>query len=381
MSGVAGLTVLTNVGGINGTLEFDRRGRITFADLSSNLSINGVTYRLENNLKTLAYDIARGPKEAYALADVFDASGDGVNTSSPIEATFEGTFSGLGNVISNLTVIDNTQYDSVGLFYHIAKPGTLNAVRLSHVVMQGRDSVGGLAALSDGTVNGSEMSGRLVGGMTGGLVGQNNGKVEFSHATASIRTLVNAGSGGLVGYNTGTIERSWAAGAISGYDATSAGGLVGANSGHIAGDFSTDTVGCDNYCGGLCASNTGTVVNSYATGPVSNRTNSFDVGGFIGINYGTADTSYSTGRVKGDHGDVGGFFGADRGSAESSYWDTDTSGTDVGSGDGDESGITGLTTKQLQSGLPNGFDPKVWAENSNINGGLPYLINNLPPAK
>ncbi|HEY6578573.1 MAG TPA: hypothetical protein VIY09_04570 [Rhizomicrobium sp.] len=43
-------------------------------------------------------------------------------------------------------------------------------------------------------------------------------------------------------------------------------------------------------------------------------------------------------------------------------------------------GITGLTTTQLQSGLPQGFDPTVWAENPKINGGLPYLIAN-PPRK
>ena len=31
--------------------------------------------------------------------------------------------------------------------------------------------------------------------------------------------------------------------------------------------------------------------------------------------------------------------------------------------------ITGLTTAQFQSGLPAGFDPTVWREKSNINGG------------
>jgi hypothetical protein len=48
-------------------------------------------------------------------------------------------------------------------------------------------------------------------------------------------------------------------------------------------------------------------------------------------------------------------------------------------GDGNVAGITGLTTAQFQSGLPTGFDPKIWAENPNINNGLPYLINNPPP--
>jgi len=40
--------------------------------------------------------------------------------------------------------------------------------------------------------------------------------------------------------------------------------------------------------------------------------------------------------------------------------------------------ITGLTTQQLQSGLPNGFGPKIWAQDPNIDDGLPYLRSNPP---
>jgi hypothetical protein len=28
--------------------------------------------------------------------------------------------------------------------------------------------------------------------------------------------------------------------------------------------------------------------------------------------------------------------------------------------------------------LPKGFDPKIWNKDSNVNGGLPYLIANPP---
>ncbi|HEX3431633.1 MAG TPA: GLUG motif-containing protein [Rhizomicrobium sp.] len=380
--GVAELAILTNGGSSKGSFEFGKRGRITFANLSSQLTINGILYRLENNLKNLAYDIARMPRGAYALAGDYDASGDGVYTSPPIGAEFSGTFSGLGSVISNLTVVDHIQYDYVGLFYHVSKNGAVNAVRLSHVVMQGLGTVGGLAGVSDGTVSGSETSGRLVGGLTGGLVGQNNGTIEYSHATDRIKALVNGVSGGLVGENTGTITNSWSAGSISGRDSTSAGGLVAYNTGNIAQGFSTDTVTCENYCGGLSATNTGTIINSYSTGSVSGYASSFDVGGFIGVNYngGVAKSSYSTGVVSGKrNGDVGGFFGADQGSADSSYWDTETSGTDFGSGDGNDSGITGLTTEQFQAGLPSGFDPKVWVEDPSVNNGFPYLLANRPP--
>jgi hypothetical protein len=61
------------------------------------------------------------------------------------------------------------------------------------------------------------------------------------------------------------------------------------------------------------------------------------------------------------------------------YWDTTASGTEQGDGNGEVSGLTGLTTQQLTAALPAGFDPAIWTEASNINNGLPYLINNPPP--
>ena len=81
-------------------------------------------------------------------------------------------------------------------------------------------------------------------------------------------------------------------------------------------------------------------------------------------------------------GPLGGFIGDDiDGDFSDCYWDTTTSGTDNGTGEGNVSGITGLTTEQLQSGLPAGFDPTIWAQNPKINHGFPYLITNPPRDK
>ena len=55
-----------------------------------------------------------------------------------------------------------------------------------------------------------------------------------------------------------------------------------------------------------------------------------------------------------------------------SYWDTQTSGQTTSAGG------TGLTTAQLESGLPAGFDSTVWGSNRRINHGYPYLLA-LPP--
>jgi hypothetical protein len=79
--------------------------------------------------------------------------------------------------------------------------------------------------------------------------------------------------------------------------------------------------------------------------------------------------------------DVGGFAGIiyDTNSTSNGYWDVTTSGTNNGTGNGNVPNVTGLTTSQLKSGLPSGFDPATWAEKKNINNGFPYLIANPPP--
>ena len=106
------------------------------------------------------------------------------------------------------------------------------------------------------------------------------------------------------------------------------------------------------------------------------------VGGFIGSN--TAGlhiaTSYSLGSVSGGSAaTVGGFIGEDFTSdgLSSVYWSLDTSGvSDPSKGAGNlanDPGITGLTTAQFQSSLPEGFSSAIWAEKSGVNGGYPYL--------
>jgi hypothetical protein len=136
------------------------------------------------------------------------------------------------------------------------------------------------------------------------------------------------------------------------------------------------------YIGGFAGANQGTIANSYSTGSAQGQGQSPNVGGFIGLNASsdTVSTSYSTGAVTDTGGFFGGFIGDDdAGVFSDCYWDTDTSGLDNGTGQGNVSGITGLTTSQFQSGLPSGFDPTVWAENPNINNGFPYLVANPPP--
>jgi len=258
-------------------------------------------------------------------------------------------------------------------------------------------TVGGLVGLNSGTISnaGAALTVNSCDECeVGGLVGVNGGTISASNATGALSAQI---VGGLAAENPlGTIENSWASTAVTttgtGF---SAGGLVSGNDGTISQSFATGTVSASatgTLEGGLVGDSGSAlnVSNCYATGSVTGKDGA-RLGGLIGresfrSTTSTLQASYSTGLVTGgaNGGIVGGFIGLDDiASVTSAYWDTTTSGiTNSSQGAGSPSnapGITGLTTTQLQSGLPSGFDPGVWAENPGINNGLPYLIANPPP--
>jgi hypothetical protein len=174
-----------------------------------------------------------------------------------------------------------------------------------------------------------------------------------------------------------TIYDSYATGRVTAGRKSFAGGLAGEGGGE--GNFATGSVtaGSGSYVGGVGGIEDGPG-NSYATGAVTGGDSSY-VGGFAGLAY--VSDSYSTGKAAGGTGSyVGGFAGELGNDASGAYWDTTTSGTNVGVGHGNNAGVTGLTTTQFQSGLPAGFSKKIWHEDPNINGGLPYLRANPPPS-
>src|SRR5207249_3811641 len=81
---LAGLTIRTNDGGKKGTFLFGTGGNVTFANLSSSLSVNKLSYTLVNSLPALASAVAANSSGAYALANNYDASQDGTYTSPPV---------------------------------------------------------------------------------------------------------------------------------------------------------------------------------------------------------------------------------------------------------------------------------------------------------
>lgn len=257
-------------------------------------------------------------------------------------------------------------------------------------VHAGDDSyVGGLIGDSGSYgLNHVYATGAVYGGYdntAGGLIGYNSSPVTASYATGRVTTGGDSYTGGLIGEMlTGSaLNRVYATGEVNGGYDTDAGGLVGyISSGTIDKAFATGAVtGEDGDYGGLVGYNSSgnDITDTYATGTVVGGESSY-VGGLVGYNAGAIATSYSTGYVAGDAGYVGGFVGDDAaGTYTHDYWDKTTSGTTSAGGGGAVTGVTGRTTTQLKAGLPGGFDPNIWAEDSQVNGGLPYLIGVPPP--
>ena len=275
----------------------------------------------------------------------------------------------------------------------------------------GSTRAGGLTAQNNGRILRSYATGAVSGGNqgVGGLVGFNSSgtpTIVDSYATGAV-TATSFG-GGLVGINSvgASIDNSYAAGTVGVTSSTVStlfgGGLIGSNSGAVTRSHATGAVDVTSTyaaatatsAGGLIGSNgsTATLTQSYATGAASavSAAGTTTTGGLIGRNVGgaTATQSYATGAASatstagsamaggliGSHSSTGavtqtyatgtasavstsstavagGLIGSVTGTAAatSSYWDTDTSGRANAVGSGASTGITGLTTSQMQN--------------------------------
>jgi len=427
-AGKGALTLTDNDGGSGGAIVYGPKGRFIIRNISDRLVIDGEPYLVDVSIQSLAGDIDAKPAGNFALSDNYNARKDGTYNGSPVAIEFMGNFDGLGNTVSNLKINSGE-----GLFYEAT--GTLRNIHLVNVSVTGPDvdenPVGALVGWELGSVEGATSSGSVSssgsadGYPVGGLIGDGNIVTNCS-STATVQSDVAQDIGGLVGA-VGTVSYSSASGPVTGAAesepvvgglaglansvvgsfATGAvtvtgsgyvarvGGLVGMSDDGVSGSFANGDVSAPDgaAAGGLVGyAYEGAIANSYATGAISGGS-SADVGGLIGEvprdTKASIATSYSTGAPSGGANSwIGGVLGIDDtkygcGCFTDTYWDTTSSGiTDLEQGAGfppNEPGIAGLTTALLQSGLPAGFDPSVWAENPDINDGLPYLIATPPP--
>ena len=319
VKGMSGMSLVINDGGAGGTLWFSSKGHIAFDNLSSQLSINGTTFTLAGDIKTLASDIGANSSGNFALANSYNAENDGTYTSSPLPG-FGGIFTGLGNTISNLSINDTTAGDYVGLFQQVyANGGTVQNLNMQN------PSISGPA----GTASAYAMVGAVAGGDNGLLF---NDSVTGGSVSSSGEY---AGVGGV-------------AGIVYAYGASPASAADCYSTASVATTSENTTVG--DLVGVLASSGAATakVSQSYATGTVPNGN-----GGFVC-----------------DAGDV---------RFLDDYWDVTTSGATFAACAGESvADVAGLTTEELKSGLPVGFDRNVWTQKPGINHGYPYLIDNPP---
>src|ERR1043166_4500306 len=314
VTGPGGLTVVTNTGGTGGALTFSGTGHVVFWDLSSSLIIDGTSFTLVGDIQSLAADIAANHTGAYALANNYDAGVDGTYATVPIPTSFWGTFEGLGNAISNLSINDSTD-NIVALFADLnqnAQVRDLSVLNANVVAPNGSAAVlaGGL---DNGKVSYVTVSGTINAG--GGLVFESLAAGSIDNCHAAVEVL--SGGGGLAVNTYGPISHSDASGNVSGGVRSGVGGLVAFAQGPISDSHATGNVsaGENGWAGGLAAQSSGIISRSYATGNVSvANVGGGNAGGLVAVlaqsNSSMIEESYATGSVSGTHGGyVGGLVG------------------------------------------------------------------------
>jgi len=377
VTGTGAVTITANDGGSGGDLIFGEKGNVTFWDTTSKLVINGNKYLLVKDIDTLAAEISGKPSGFYALANDYDASVDGTYTSAPISTAFAGTFEGLGHAISNMHIESS---GSAALFD--SATGVLRDLSLLKVAVSGEGAVASLLVQGDdvaiigchatGSVTATSADSVVGGLVAGSRFGFLDGSIVRAHAEVSVHGQDGAVAGGLVGIAGFNIALSSASRGVEGGAGSIDGGLVGdLPGGSISQSFAIGKVsgGESSNVGGLAGIG-GNIDNSYATGATTG-TSVAVVGGLAGDSGGSGPlrSSYSTGRVKGGgaHRTSGGLLGKLTFGTNLSvdYWDIDTTGHGRKSGCGDSrcgSGAKGLRTEVFRSGLPEGFDPNIWAQ-------------------
>jgi filamentous hemagglutinin family protein len=196
IAGAGGLDLRTNNGGSGGTLTFKGGVQFTGAPNSGqSLTVNGNAYTLLYSMADLqGINTDARLSGNYALAKSLDATGvtgwrplgtDGAGVVLNGTLGFSGSFTGLGNTISNLTV-DIGSYNFAGLFGYAS--GAISDIGLIDVLVKGRDYVGGLVGVQLGNITQAYATGDVTGnGQVGGLVGyQSSGTIAQAYATVAV---------------------------------------------------------------------------------------------------------------------------------------------------------------------------------------------------
>ena len=274
----------------------------------------------------------------------------------------------VGGTIQNAYATSAVTGDPTGNFTGGLVGNNNGSIDNSHATgpVSGGNATGGLAGINDtgGVISSSYATGDVTAtSRVGGLVGTSSGTIQTSNATGAVTGAFR--TGGLVGYNwLGTIVGSYANGAVTGSNQYT-GGLVGFNDigGAISNSYATSNViGAINYTGGLVGGNSGAVQTSNASGSVSGSGD--NIGGLVGTNTGSLQTTFATGGVIGSGSYTGGLVGGNYGggSISGSYATGSTTGTDNSGGLVGFNNVGGTISSSYASGVVTG--------NASLTGGL-----------
>ena len=334
-------------------------------DLPSGIGTSENPYQIAtlNNLYWITQNSGSWGSHFIQTADI-DASststwqgGSGLSPIGNSSIKFTGTYDGDSFTIDEIN-INRPTTDKIGLFGFINNALVEN-LNLTNSNIIGKNYVGGLigwctnSLLDNCHVSGTVAGTSYVAGLTGLIY--NGASVNLCSSSSDV---TGAGShiGGLIGeaYASvqNSIDKSYSSGTISAtglYIGGFAGNFNGTNQVNDCYSLAT-VVGSSNVGGftGRTQGATGDIINCYSAGSV---TGTSDIGGFVGVNY------------------------LNQYSFSSCYWNTTTSG------EGTSAAGTGVDNDAMtnQATFVGWNFTSIWAINSGINDGYPYLQNNAPP--
>jgi len=292
---------------------------------SGPLAIQDLTGIYDQDQLAAIRTAAGGLGRNYVLAASFGLSGNWTPVGSSA-TPFTGSFDGLGNSISGLTI--NTTAGYQGLFGYVSG-GTVKNLGLTGVSIANSGSyTGAVVRLNNGgIIDNCSVTGSVAGSgnYTGGIVGVVNstGLVYNCSSTASINSS-GPYVGGVAGAatNGSTIQNCYSTGNVFSNGAYSSGGYYYSYVGGIVGEnydncsvincYATGSVtGNYYYVGGIAGGNSvnSMLKNCYATGNIIGYSSS--VGGIVGDNFDNSKviTCYATSNVTGSGDCIGGVVG------------------------------------------------------------------------
>ncbi len=306
-----------------------------------------------------------------SLNDPFTGGFDGDNYSIiNLKIDRSGSFNGLFGCIED-AVLENISLEDVDIFGGYGTGGLVGlnengTIRNSSSTgtVEGNNVLGGLVGWNEGGVVENCFSSCTLfttGGLwrAGGLIGWNDGgEISYSYALGNFDLTQTSGNlrviGGFVGFNSGgaLINKCYAYVDVIGnfHTAEDFGGFAGVNSGTILESYATgEVLGGENAGGFVGMANSGSLIkDSFSSGDV----NASDFyGGFVGKNSGAIENCYSFGKLFLAGTNRGAFSGSNttQGNITSCYFDKDIAEYEVSDG-GDA-----RTTLQMQAGTPGDF--------------------------